>query len=418
VCAVVIVVVAAVAVTDNAKRPNPAPRGTTVPVPSATRWIRPAPGSPWTTPVSQLQPSPRSQEWSTRLIDHGGGTSPGNYLLSIGLGQRGTDYSMPIYDASTATELLRVREKFGKNGTFNVGPNDTVPFDRTWRPADGTDAFLLVEDPDSGAEWDFWVLSFAEYQTDETSNSACANAPHPTTPDERYDAARDLCAATALRITQPDGQPADMRTYTGNAPQAGGGGLPNAPGLVRPEEVAEGRIAHAWKLAIPNTMTGPACSTEQRGRPAALGTECGDAVSPAGQFERVANGSTPAQLGTQVPEGTRFSLHLDDAEITAWLDQRGYSGARRNTARIMAESLRDYGWFITDTAEVPNFALAGAANKNTAAQWRSLGLDDTAPRLLDGLITPGRVVAWDPPTSQCADGSTSRWYCFAGHISY
>ncbi len=35
-----------------------------------------------------------------------------------------------------------------------------------------------------------------------------------------------------------------------------------------------------------------------------------------------------------VPEGTRFALHITDAEIDAWLTSRGYTGQKRATARV------------------------------------------------------------------------------------
>ncbi|MBW2458255.1 MAG: hypothetical protein JRI68_27370 [Deltaproteobacteria bacterium] len=68
----------------------------------------------------------------------------------------------------------------------------------------------------------------------------------------------------------------------------------------------------------------------------------------------------------------------------------------------MAVALRDYGWFITDTAGSAKFQLE--AQESAMDEWVALGLEayeasDTHeyPRdLLDGLITEARIYALVP----------------------
>ena len=125
------------------------------------------------------------------------------------------------------------------------------------------------------------------------------------------------------------------------------------------------------------------------------------------------------QRANTVPEGLRFSIRVTETQIEQWLDSRGYQGAKRETARIMAVSLRDYGWFITDTsATAAFFQVAGGANTADAARWRALGVDGDGRDLLKGLFTQDRLVAWEPATNTCSDGMTSHWYCWATASGY
>jgi len=358
--------------------------------------------------------------WSERLIRFGQLDRTTDWVLGTGIGQDGNDYSVGLVELSTANSEHRVRRKTMFAGYFNIEPEDAVPFNTEWRPSDGKDGFLVVEDAATGREWDYWNISFPGHQREFNDSRDCQNGENAPPPlGVGFDASSDLCAASAMIITAPDGTVADMRTYRGNFPGAGGGGLPNGPGLVRPSEVAAGAIRHAWKLATNNTMTGPECDNAEREDPSAFGVTCGSAVAPAGIFERVAEQGTPESIGQSVPEGMRFSIDLTDDEIGSWLDDRGFEGRVRETAHIMATSLRDYGWFLVDSSPVGAvLPLAGGANEDTAEAWRSLGLDETSGSLLHGLFREGRIVTWEVPTNRCADGTSSAWHCWAAEIDY
>lgn len=379
--------------------------------------------SVWTMPVSGLAADPRSDDWSGRLWRRANVGAPGNWLLLSGIAEPSNDYSAPVYDVSTATSQRKVRRKYSFPGFFNIEANDTVPWNDAWRPADGKDGFLVVVDPATGREWDFWNISFPGYQTEENDSTECVtdDVTHPFDDTKRFDPTTDLCAASAMLVRSPDGAAADLRSYTGNFPGAGGGGIQNGPGIVFPEEVASGAVRHAWKLTIVNSMFGPECSPSDLTDPTRFGISCGSAVAPGGQFERVATTEIAGMSRSEtVPEGMRFALTISDADIESWLNSKGYQGARRETARVMAVSLRDYGWFITDSSPVgAGFTLSGAANPATRQQWSALGLTAESDRfLLQGLFTEDRLRVLAPPTSVCADGSSSVFYCWASSSSY
>jgi len=378
--------------------PAPAPRGPTV----------------WTTPVADLRPGDR--RWADRLVRWADAYDDVSDSWAAELGfEEGNSYSIPIYDAADATMHVEVRRKTNFPGIFNIERGRTVPWNPDWRPSAGNDGYMIVQDSRTGHEWAFWNVSWWSHQTSANSNRSCinrANLPPPV--GDGYDPRTMLCAASAFEVLDPEGRVVDMRSYGGNFPGASGAGWSISPLLVTPEEVASGRIEHALHFFSANTMAGPECPPEQRD---AIGERCGGAVAPAGQLEKHAPEDQP--LTQQVPEGTRFSVDLTDAEVEAWLDSRGYSGRLRDTARVIVEALRDYGWFLGDSS--PNAAFwtfAGAENPQTAKGWRELGIRGTGKDLLAGLVTKENLRVWAPPTMTCADGSRSQWYCWATSGTY
>ena len=129
--------------------------------------------------------------------------------------------------------------------------------------------------------------------------------------------------------------------------------------------------------------------------------------------------SDEAYRRTTLPSGTRFALQMTPAQIEQWLDSRGYTGAKRNTARVFATALVNYGWFITDTTcYAADFQVQGGANPETAAAWRSLGIDDDGREFLWGLITRDRIWTVAPPTNHCTDGTSSTFACAANSATY
>jgi hypothetical protein len=119
-----------------------------------------------------------------------------------------------------------------------------------------------------------------------------------------------------------------------------------------------------------------------------------------------------------VPHGTRFVLDLSDAEITAWLDGRGYRGRLRETARVFAVALRDYGLIQTDSTGGPAIIqVAGGRNPEIAAGWRALGITDDGSTLLDGLMTRDNIRVLAPAKNRC-EGRVSRLACWASDTGY
>lgn len=195
--------------------------------------------------------------------------------------------------------------------------------------------------------------------------------------------------------------------------------------LATPEEVAAGEIRHALSMGAANTMFGPECTAEELETDAA-GTTCGFAVAPAGGLEwhTACSACAPSPLSDLelrkrgIPEGARFALDISDAEIESWLDSRGYTGRLRETARIFAVAVRDYGWFITDTAGTATFGVSGSANPETRDAWRALGIEGHGKDLLKGLFQKERLWMVEPAINECADGTTSRYACKAGVTRY
>jgi hypothetical protein len=128
--------------------------------------------------------------------------------------------------------------------------------------------------------------------------------------------------------------------------------------------------------------------------------------------------ATPEELAKMVPDGTRLVLDLTDAEIGAWLDSRGYTGRLRETARVFAVALRDYGLIQTSTTGGPaTVQVSGARNPETAQGWRDLGIVGSGSDLLSGLFRQDDLRVLEPATNTCLDGP-SRLACWASRTGY
>jgi hypothetical protein len=184
-------------------------------------------------------------------------------------------------------------------------------------------------------------------------------------------------------------------------------------------------------MPVYNTMPGGSVCTVGQADSDAFGSTCGQAVAPAGNFERrssdekgcreaVTNQLTSVQYReTTIPSGMRFALKMTPAEIDHWLDSRGYTGQKRVTARAFATALVNYGWFVTDTSCFgANFQVAGGANTQTGLEWRALGITGDGRDLLKGLLTKDRIWAVAPPTNHCVDGTQTKFACPADSVTY
>lgn len=306
------------------------------------------------------------------------------------------EYSTPIYSVADATTNARVFISSWGHGD-NLTGDRTIPWNPAWRPAAGNDGELIIVDPATGREWGLWSV--------QTSNwMACMTIANIT---GGYQPGVDLCVGLATLGTNPDGTTSDYRIDSGYS-HGWGRGMGDILGqalLPRVEEVERGSINHALNMETYSTMFGPACTPAQMGTSAA-GTSCGFAVSPATRIEwingapdlcgAVSHSTTVEDRSKTVPEGMRFVADLSDDHIERWLDQRGYTGAKRRTAKVFAVALRDYGWIISDTScWGSSVAVEGVANPDAAARWRALGITSPAADgdlLLDGLITSSAQV--------------------------
>jgi hypothetical protein len=211
-----------------------------------------------------------------------------------------------------------------------------IPWNPKWRPSAGSDGQIIVLDAPTGREWDLWQASFANG-----------------------------------RVTISNGNlvPGSYWTSAAGFKPSRGVGIQYLAMLVRATEIDRGLIPHALSMPIRNS--GPTY--------VAPGTK--------------SDGSTVGGI----PEGTRFALQVTNQEIFNWVV--ALPAPVRRAALILAVALRDYGWFITDTAGGATFQLADTAT----ASWDRHGLPRVSaggnvyPRdLFDGLITKDRIYALAP----------------------
>lgn len=435
VSAAALVVVLAVVVTSLNERPSAPPPDRGEPPTQPAPCSLPLPPSPraWEVPASRIATSPSSDKWADRIWLYADDEATFHPTIETGVDDKpSNDYSIPIYCADQATISARIYQRPNWPAKFGTELGAAIPWNPAWRPADGRDGLVVIVDPATGKEWDIWALSSPQFHPlGYLPQHTCALDLDNQLAG--FDSDSSLCAASVRVVTEPDGDIADVRSYGGNFPPASGVGLQNTAGLTTPAEVASGRIPHALKFAVGRqaSMTGPPCPPDVTSPDdPRVGTTCGVAVAPAGKHEAASHQSTAAPcevkpraascLGGMIPEGTRWVVAVTDAEIDGWLDERGYTGRLRETARIFAVALRDFGSIQTDTTGGPaTWQVAGGADKETAAAWRELGLtQEVAETLLDGLVTRERIRVLEPPINHCAEGGDSRLACWAASISY
>lgn len=300
------------------------------------------PRAPWNVPVARLRQHPDSDYLVDRLWRESPSNRPGNFNLGF------DEYTYPVYYARDATGMFPIKID---NGAELSGEN--IPWNPVWRPAAGSDAQVIILDPEFGIEWDLWQV--------------------------RFDG-KTVRASNGSRVT------GDYRTKEAGHPPSRGIGIAYLAMLVRPHEIRQGRISHALSLPIRNTARNYS-------------------VPPATKLEH------PGRSRGGIPEGMRFALNVSDADIQEWLDgmPKGMRKSTLRSARIIAQALRDYGWFITDTAGGAHFQFE---SRLTAGQeWAELGLDHwevdefhVYPRdLLDRLLKPELIYVIVPSNEYPAD---------------
>jgi hypothetical protein len=248
-------------------------------------------------------------------------------------------HTFPVYDARSATGPAPFKTFWESN---LVGK---VPWNPAWQPSSGFESQMVVIDPDNGLEWDYFRVQFKLQMVQ---------------------------AHVANMVT------GDYRIKEDGFLPSRGSGLPALAMLVRPQEVRQGRIEHALSLAMGNVS----------------GVKC---VPPALKYD------FPNAPRNGVPAGMRFSLTLSVQELDRWAERlpSELSEETRRSARIIAQALREYGWFVTDAAPGALFQIEGRQSAGKA--WEELGLgfqkvrDKDYPRqLLEGLIRSDAVTAYVP----------------------
>lgn len=426
---------------------------------------------PWNVPVCGLKKYAYSDDYRDRLFNYGIAPKAGNaYEVSQQEAMKGkfgtmfglnpnNDYSTPVYRTSDpvngATTTIKIQVCGGQpqciasnldsidyNVQYGQGkgflPDTPLPWNPTWLPALSNDKEIAIiddRDPNYPKEYGAWGVfldpgeAFVQCGLDSFS----------------FQRTR-LCTWTAGVTKEKNGTIANMNTST--VLSGGRGmGIQGTPMVITPEEVAQGEIRSALYMEAYNTMTGPSCTAAQMATndyTNVIGKTCGFAVAPATQHEWKnatdigrANGpgATPncagaaaatdyrtgktmaerVRLPQEIPSGMRFAITNTDAEIDAWLNTKNYSPAKRQTAKIIAVALRDYGWFVGDTTcDSAILSFAGVRNPETKKKWAKLGIDDVSSEsLLDGLFERTKMYAVEPSQNQCVDGTASNFACEA-----
>jgi hypothetical protein len=430
--------------TTTAPATDPSASGGCAPLPSDT-YDRPyADTAPWNVPVCSLAADSRSADWASRFWyysrfnahmadDPTKSDELGNYEVMFGLDADSTrDFSVAVYDVRQATTTARVFKRSGWPGKFNVPNGTSIPWNPSWRASGGSDSMMVIIDPTTGSQWSFWGLAQSYYGLPVNDTQCWGDILSVGLPGGGFRPGIDLCTGGFDRVTKASSPTtlSDYRVYGGNNPMTRGVGVDRFAMLVTPAEVATGQIRHALQMPVYNTMTGgTVCSGSETS--AAFGSTCGQAVAPAGNFERrssdekgcrepVTDQLTSVQYRqTTIPSGMRFALKMTPTQIEQWLDSRGYTGQKRATARAFATALVDYGWIVTDTSCYgANFQVSGGANAQTATAWRALGITGDGRDLLKGLLTKDRIWTVAPPTNHCVDGTDTKFACPADSVTY
>lgn len=241
------------------------------------------------------------------------------------------EYTPPVYYIEDATAMYTVNGGYSTpNGSIN---GTKIPWNPQWTASVGSDAQVILLDPVTGKEWNLWQVTIS---------------------------------GSTLNVNGGSLVPGSYFTKTDGWPYSRGAGIQYFAMLVQPEELSRGVIKHALCAGVKN----PSKTFY---------------VPPATKLER-----SGTEIANPIPEGMRFALNITDAQIDTWVATK--PSAYRKLARTVAVALRDYGWFVTDTAGGVSFPFEGAASAGNL--WRAQGIDpasETVRDLLDGLITQSRI---------------------------
>lgn len=277
--------------------------------------------SPWNVPIGA---NPKLEPNSDALIADFESSSPYGEHLDVNI----EGYSIPLYWADANTPRVTVTCRFGGNGfTGDNGANATaqIPFPSGAMPDPESDHHLLIIDRSTNTEYGMWDFSSA--------NGTYA------------------CGLGAILNLDGDGvRPlADTANpwWFAHGPRACGFGL--VAGLVRPEEIKAGLIAHALVVAYPHIRSG-------------------FFVSPASTAQ--ASNGVGAEPTRGIPCGGRIQY-----DPTINVDALDVSPAGKTILR----ALQVYGAYVGDYSGA--ISLYADNSPEARAYWKSIDFD--AYELLD-----------------------------------
>jgi hypothetical protein len=305
------------------------------------------PGSPWNTPIG---PRPA---YHPRSAFHIGG-------LEGELTSDPTQYTYPVYNVTAATRRQSVQlsgiysnvTARGRRLRILDEPTVRVPIPENALAAEGSDAQVILLDRKTGDEWGFWQLER------EGDGWAATNGYH-------YN-------------IRWDGVP--PRDSSGDPFGSRGAGVPYLAGLVRPCEIARGRIDHALAFAYD-------APTDAN-------------VYPATKSD--GNGTDPRD----VPEGSR--LQLDPSLRRGELRRMGCN----RPCLVIARALQRYGMYVIDNSGRAKVMLEYEA---TAGWGESIDDETVSPIPLDAFrLVRSCDVVGSPARDRLRGGQGSDVICARG----
>jgi hypothetical protein len=228
-----------------------------------------------------VRPAPNSQQ----IVDHWLDERTGTFGFVVGVAETSNDWDHPIYFSRSFDPVYTVQctAPFGRCEI--EGQRIRIP--ARARPAGGGDGHLAVIDRRTGWEYDFWRV---------------------------HQKRNGILRASWGGRTRIDGN--------GRGAEATASGFGLAAGVIRPAELAAGRIDHALFMVVRCT-NGTAVWPARRDN---AGRECSDLGLP--------NDNAPAM-------GQHFYLDMSDAEIDALPSDQW----QKTVLRAMAH----YGLYVGDT---------------------------------------------------------------------
>jgi hypothetical protein len=302
---------------DNFMVTAGAPGTPIAPIGSSGPYTRPyGPSAEWNIPISQaVSRGAHPHESYIRNVLWTGFQSPGwvNFF--------DRDYTYPVYQSSQATTTARVSASAGNmNGS-------QIPWNPNWVIPGGTDQQIIILDEQNGWEYNAWQC--------------------------RYSASTGVLTASRFsRVTAStdgSGGPANYRTKTNGFRPSRGCGIQYLAMLIRPQEIAQGRIEHALSFVFRRS------GYRYYANPATKGERFPGNESDMG-----------------IPQGTRFWLDVSDAEIDAHIASWPSSVPQttRRSMRIIFRAMREYGMIGTDQGGGNHIQF----EHDASADWRPHGL--------------------------------------------
>lgn len=304
-------------------------------------WRPYAAGSPFNQQVGNAPVHPDSAALVAGALQWGPPAS-----LTAGTAETSSDFGHPVYFSQPGDPLytLRPTEHWGRNTI--AGTRIRIPAGA--RPAGGSDGHMTVVTPD-GWEYDFWR----------------AQAPPPG------GGTLTFAWGGRVRITG-DG-------LGGSATAAHFGAL---AGVIRPEELAAGRIDHALFIVLRCTASGTSFGFGARKRQSWLGSYIYPAAAGASTCDEGNSGLPPL--------GARFALAMSSSQIA------GLGLPRWKRAILTA--LARYGGYVGDTGG-PGFALM----MQSSSTYTSLGAPDRLAQVARGAGIPERQGRYTFPLAAGVD---------------